>query len=87
MKFIYNIVNVKSIDINFQEIFEEVSKEIESDSASEVYEEFCDNVGYYLRSVYEISNFEEEYNELEIDELMLSFESWLDEKFGENWDE
>lgn len=87
MKFIYNNVNVKSIDINFQEIFEEVSKEIESDSVFKVYDEFCDNVGYYLKSVYKIFDFEEEYNELEIEELMINFESWLDEKFGENWDE
>ena len=32
-------------------------------------------------------NFEEVFNELELEELFIAFENWLNEKFGEGWDD
>lgn len=86
MKFIYNIVDTDMVDVDFQEIFNYVSKELENPSVFDVYENFIENAGYYIRSIYD-DNFEEEVNDTELGELFIAFENWLDEKFGEDWDE
>lgn len=86
MKFIYNIINTDTIDIDFQEIFNHVSEELENPSVLDVYNNFVENAGYYIRSIYD-DNFEEDHNTFELGELITVFENWLDEKFGEDWDD
>ena len=86
MKFFYNIVNTDTIDINFQEIFDYVSKGLDNPSVLDVFNEFTENVGYYIRSIYD-DNFEEDYNIFEIEDLITALEKWLEEKFGEGWNE
>ena len=86
MEFVYNIVDTDTIDIDFQKIFDYVSKRLDNPSVLDVFNDFTEEVGYYIRSIY-ADNFEEDYNVFEIEDLIVAFENWLDEKFGEGWNE
>lgn len=86
MKFIYNIIDTDMVEVDFQEIFNYVSEELENPSTLDVFNDFAENAGYYIRSIYD-DNFEEVFNELELEELFTAFENWLNEKFGEGWDD
>lgn len=86
MKFIYNVVDTDMVDVDFQEIFNYVSKGLQNPSVSDVFNDFIENAGYYIRGIYG-GSFEEAFNELELEELFTAFENWLNEKFGEGWDD
>ena len=51
----YEVVNFEFVDIDFQEIFDFIKKESKLTDLDSIYNEFIDNMGYYIRSVY--SNF------------------------------
>lgn len=86
MTFIYNIVDTDTVEVDFQEIFNHVSKGLQNPSVSDVFNDFVENAGYYIRSIYD-DNFEENYNAFELEDLFTAFENWLNEKFGEGWDD
>ena len=51
------------------------------------YVEFIDNVQYYINSIYRVDDFDEDDNEDNTEALVIDWERWLKEKFGENLDE
>lgn len=86
MKFIYNIVDTDTVYVDFQEIFDYVSEELENPSTLDVFNDFVENAGYYIRGIYD-GSFEEDYNTFELEDLFNAFEKWLNEKFGEDWND
>ena len=91
MKFWYNVVDFKVIDIDFAELFDIINERLLEDnpnpSVYDVYLEFIDNVQYYINSIYRVDDFVEDDNENNTEALVIDLEHWLEEKFGENWDE
>ena len=91
MKFWYAVINYNSIDVDFEELFYIIKERLLEDdpetSTYEVYIEFIDNIQYYINSIYKVNDFEEDGNEGNVEDLIIEFEKWLKENFGENWDE
>ena len=87
MKFWYKIVTFGFVDIDFQEIYNYIKSDNPDIKTYDVYNTFIDNVTFYLRSIYGCEDLEEDDNEHNINELIDSWGDWLEETFGENWDE
>lgn len=84
MEFWYDVIESYRLYIDFQEIYDYIESEGVFDT-EDIYASFYENVGFYLRSIYGCEDFYEDDNELQIEELLLSWNKWFDNKFGENW--
>ena len=91
MKFWYDVIESRSININFEEIYDIIKDRLLEDdpetSTYDVYQEFIDNIQYYINSIYRVDDFVEHENESNVVDLVYCWVQWLEEKFGENWDE
>ena len=91
MKFWYNIIDTRCLEIDFAELFDIINERLLEDnpnpSVYDVYVEFIDNVQYYINSIYRVDDFDEDDNEDNTEALVIDWERWLKEKFGENLDE
>lgn len=87
MKFWYEVIESHYIDIDFQKIYDYIKSDDPDIEIIDVYNTFIDNVSFYLRSIYECEDLEEEDNEYNINELIDSWGDWFDKTFGKNWDE
>lgn len=86
MDFWYDVITSEKIKIDFQEIFDEVRKQNPDEtSISEIDNEFCDNIVYYLQKLYKCPDLIEEDNEYPILHLIDKWQDWLEEKYGKNW--
>lgn len=90
MIFDYCVVKTKSFDVDFERLYDYVAEKVQEDNRDahiyDVYLEFIDNVEYYIQNIYN-SDFEEENNEHCAEEIVSCFEQYLEEKYGEDWDE
>lgn len=88
MKFYYDIIETRCVEVNFQEIYNYIhDNEPDINNRYDIYLEFIDNCSYYLDKLYKFEDFVGENNDHAIQELIDSWETWLEETFGENWDE
>lgn len=88
MKFWYDVIESHCIDIDFQEVYNYISDHVlNMNNHYDIYLEFIDNCSYYLGDLYKLEDFVEENNEYAILKLIDSWENWLKETFGRNWDE
>ena len=91
MKFWYDVIESRSINIDFEELFDIIKERLLEDepevSTYDVYQEFTDNVQYYVSSIYPADDFDASENESNVEDLVCCWEKWFEEKFGENWDE
>lgn len=91
MKFWYDIIDTRCLEINFEEIYDIIKDRLLEDepevSTYDIYQEFIDNVQYYINVIYRVDDFDESENESNVEDLVCCWEQWLEEKFGENWDE
>lgn len=87
MDFNYNVIENRNIEIDFQDIFDYIKSEDSNLTTAEIYNTFLDNATWYLRSIYKCEDLDEDTNEYEITDLTEKWEYWLNEIFGENWDE
>lgn len=89
MKYNYYIIKDDTLDLDFQEIFEVITNELEEDnkiaSVIEIYETFINNIEYYIDIIYDKNEFYEHNNKLVTDEIIRDWTQWLIENFGENW--
>lgn len=76
MKFTYYELVEKSLEVNFDKIYEVISKETPEDC---YYEEFCDNIDYYIKTLYNIE-LDYECNIILYDELIDAWEEYLNNK-------
>ena len=86
MKFWYEVLESRCIDVDFQEIYDYIKSDDPDIKISEVYYTFTDNVAFYLSSMYGCEDLEEYNNEYNINELIDFWGNWFDKMFGENWD-
>ena len=76
MKFTYYELVEKSLEINFDKVFEAVAKRTSEDF---YYEEFCDNFDYYIRTLYNVE-LDDECNISLYDEVLDAWEEYLSDK-------
>lgn len=87
MKFWYEVIKSHCIDVDFQKVYEYIHEnEPRMVTPYDVYLEFIDNFDYYLDKIYGIEDFVAEDNDHVIQELIDSWEAWLEEEFGKDWD-
>lgn len=88
MKFWYEVIETHCVEIDFQEVYDYIhDNEPDMSNNYDIYLEFIDNCSYYLDKLYKLEDFVGENNDHAIQELIDSWETWLEETFGENWDE
>jgi hypothetical protein len=87
MDFNYSVIENRNIEIDFQDIFDYIKSEDSNLTTAEIYNTFLDNTAWYLRSIYKCEDLDEDTNEYEMLDLTDKWECWLNEIFGENWDE
>lgn len=87
MKFYYDIIETKMIDVDFQKIYDFIKNEdFYNSTLEEIYDSFVDNVGYCLRSIYDCDDLMTWDNEENIHELIVGWENWLESTFGNIWE-
>jgi hypothetical protein len=84
MKYWYEVVTFEFVDIDFQEIYDFIRKEEpQFTDLCDIYLEFIDNIGYYIRSIYaNTEDLDDEYNEHFFKEVQKGWEEFLEEEFG-----
>lgn len=87
MDFNYNVIENRNIEIDFQDIFDYIKSEDSNLTTAEIYYTFLDDIAGYLRSIYKCEDLDEDTNEYEIIDLAENWRYWLNEIFGENWNE
>lgn len=88
MKFWYDVIESHCIDIDFQEVYNYICDHAPNmNNHYDIYLEFIDYCSHYLYELYKLKDFVKEDNDHAIAELIDSWENWLEETFGRNWDE
>lgn len=77
MKFNYIVQEAKSIEIDFQDIFDYIKSEDPEADWKEIMYIFSEDIEYYLKVIYKCMDLEEEYNEYELLELNDAWEAWV----------
>lgn len=85
MNISYNVVEQKTLNIDFETIYKYIKNENPYQSIFENYELFIENVVWYITEIYHCDDLEEFYNEDVIEDIVMEFENWLDATFGEDW--
>ena len=79
----YEVITTEFVDIDFQEIFDFVKKESKLTDIDSIYNEFIDNMGYYIRSVYsKTDDLVDEDNDCFFQEIENDWGDFLEEKYG-----
>jgi hypothetical protein len=83
MKYWYEVITLEFVDIDFQEVFDFIKKESNLTDIDDLYYEFIDNMGYYIRSIYKHTdeNLVSEDNDNFFDEVQKGWEKFLEEKY------
>ena len=67
MKFWYSIIDYNFVDVDFSELFDIINERLlennTNPSVYDVYVEFIDNIQYYINSIYNVNDFDEDDNE------------------------
>lgn len=84
MKYWYEVITLEFVDIDFQEVFDFIKKESNITDIDELYYEFIDNMGYYIRSIYKYTEdtLVSEDNDNFFDEVQKGWEKFLEEKYN-----
>lgn len=82
MKLCYKVCTSKCIDIEFQRIYDYIKSENPNASSFDIYWMFCDNVDYYIRTLYDAPDFIAADNEYRTEDLCIAWSKWL-KKYAE----
>ena len=82
MKLCYKVCTSKCIDIEFQRIYDYIKSENPNASSFDIYWMFCDNVDYYIRTLYDAPDFIVADNEYRTEDLCIAWSKWL-KKYAE----
>ena len=77
MKYDFTLKTSFVIDIDFEQIYEYIKDTTKSSDNQEIYNNFNDNVYYYLEELYSVVIQELEENEYTIDNIMDDWYNWL----------
>ena len=83
MKYWYEVRTSECVDIDFQEVFDFIKKEEQLTELYDIYIRFIDNMGYYIRSIYEHTddNLVNEDNDCFFDEVQEGWEKFLEKEY------
>lgn len=83
MKYWYEVITTEFVDIDFQEVFDFIKKEEQLSELYDIYVEFIDNMGYYIRSIYKHTDDDlvNGDNDNFFDEVQKGWEKFLEEKY------
>ena len=82
MKLCYKVCTTKCVDIEFQRIYDYIKSENPNASSFDIYWMFCDNVDYYIRTLYDAPDFIAADNEYRTEDLCIAWSKWL-KKYAE----
>ena len=82
MKLCYTVCTTKCVDIEFQRIYDYIKSENPNASSFDIYWMFCDNVDYYIRTLYDAPDFIAADNEYRTEDLCIAWSKWL-KKYAE----
>lgn len=82
MKLCYKVYTSKCIDVEFQRIYDYIKSENPNASSFDIYWMFCDNVDYYIRTLYDAPDFIAADNEYRTEDLCIAWSKWL-KKYAE----
>lgn len=77
MKLCYKISTSKCVDIEFQHIYDYIKSENPDASLDDIYWMFCDDVQYYIQTLYDAPDFYEADNERKVEDLCVLWSKWL----------
>ena len=78
----YEVITTEFVDIDFQEIFDFVKKEYKLTDIDDIYYEFLDSMGYYIRSIYSrTDDLVDEDNDYFFQEVEKDWYEFLEEKY------
>lgn len=77
MKLCYKVCTTKCVDIEFQRIYDYIKSENPNASVEDIYWMFCDDVDYYIKTLYDAPDFYAVDNEYRIEDLCISWSKWL----------
>lgn len=84
MKYWYEVITLKFVDIDFQEVFDFIKKESNITDIDELYYEFIDNMAHYITSIYKYTEstlVDDGDNDNFFDEVQKGWEKFLEEKY------
>ena len=83
MKYWYEVITTEFVDIDFQEVFDFIKKEEQLSELYDIYVEFIENMGYYIRSIYKHTDDDlvNGDNDNFFDEVQKGWEKFLEEKY------
>ena len=84
MKYWYEVITSECVNIDFQEVFDFIKKESNLTDIDDLYYEFIDNMGYYIRSIYKHTDesLVSEDNDNFFDEVKKGWEEFLEKEYG-----
>ena len=84
MKYWYEVITLEFVDIDFQEVFDFIKKEEQLSELYDIYVEFIDNMGYYIRSIYKHTdeNLVDGDNDCFFNEVQEGWDKFLEEKYN-----
>ena len=83
IRYWYEVITTEFVDIDFQEIFDFVKKESKLTDIDDLYYEFLDSMGYYIRSIYSrTDDLVDEDNDYFFQEVEKDWSEFLKEKYG-----
>lgn len=87
MTYYYEVIECSEVDIDYQQVYDYIKEDNPSYDLYNIYQDFLDNIEYYFECIYNRSDFIAIDNEECVELIKQDWQDWLDEKFGENWDE
>ena len=82
MKLYYKVCTSKCVDIDFQHIYDYIKSENPKASLDDIYWMFCDDVDYYIKTIYDATDFYAADNEYRTEDLCIAWSKWL-KKYAE----
>lgn len=87
MKYYYDVIECYEINIDYQQVYNYIKEDNPDYDTYNIYQDFLNNIEYYFECIYNRSDFLEIDNEECVEEIKQDWQNWLDENFGEDWDE
>lgn len=82
MKLCYKICTTKCVDVEFQRIYDYIKSENPNASVEDIHWMFCDDVDYYIQTLYDAPDFYAADNEYRVEDLCIAWSKWL-KKYAE----
>lgn len=78
MKFSYDVITTREVDIDFNEVYKFVAEDTQSHDPAYIHDAFLDNICHYLEEIYRIYDIEDEYF---LDSVESSWVSYMEDNY------